>query len=169
MQIDEIRKLISYNRRTGEFTWKKRGEPSFDARFAGEKAGTTHISGRGRKSVAIKIGGKKYYAHILAWALVHGSWPTHEVDHIDHDTFNNRLSNLRHVTNVENKKNLPKSGSNTSGTTGVVWHTTTKRWRAVITVDKKRHYLGSFTRKSDAIQARKQANTQFGFHANHGK
>lgn len=169
MEIKEIRKLLKYNKHTGEFTWNARGVASFDTKYAGKVAGGRHVSGRGRESWAIKINGKKYYAHILAWAYVKGKWPEHEIDHKDHDTFNNRFRNLRQVTNSENKKNLPKRCDNSSGITGVFFCQSSSRWVACITVNRKKVYLGQFKEKKKAIEARMAANREYGFHRNHGK
>lgn len=45
--------------------------------------------------------------------------------------------------------------SNTSGTTGVCWDASVCLWKAYITLQGCRHYLGGFTKKEDAIEARK--------------
>lgn len=47
--------------------------------------------------------------------------------------------------------------NNTSGVPGVEWWKRKQRWRASICFKGKRHYLGSYTRFEDAVQARKQA------------
>lgn len=52
-------------------------------------------------------------------------------------------------------KRTPKN--NTSGTKGVVWDKSNKKWRAQITFKGKKHNLGYFTNKQDAINARKKA------------
>ena len=169
MQATELRNLLDYNKKTGEFTWKERGIPKFDTRFAGKTAGCKHVSGRGRESWAIKVNGKKYYAHILAWVYVTGEWPEFEIDHKDHDTFNNSFKNLRHVTNEENKKNMPKRADNSSGITGVFKCESSNRWVACITVKRKKVWLGQFKQKRDAVRARTDANVLYGYHRNHGK
>jgi hypothetical protein len=169
MEVKELKKLLKYDRKTGVFTWKPRGNPRFDTRFAGTVAGCEHTSGRGRKSWAIKLNGRKYYAHILAWAYVNGEWPEEEIDHVDHNTLNNRIRNLRHVTNAENKKNLPKRADNCSGVTGVYRCVSANRWVASIVVARKKVYLGQFREKTDAIAARLKANEKYGYHRNHGK
>ena len=138
MEIKQIKKLIDYNKHTGVFTWKPRGISSFDTKYAGKVAGCRHVSGRGRESWSIKINGKKYYAHILAWAY------------------------------AENKKNLPMRSDNTSGTTGVYYCRNSKRYIAFIYVDRKKKYIGQYKNKEDAVNARKEAQRVFGYHANHG-
>lgn len=53
------------------------------------------------------------------------------------------------------------SKRNTSGFKGVSWSTRDKRWLSYIRFQKKRHYLGSFTNKQDAINARKEAEKKY--------
>lgn len=45
-------------------------------------------------------------AHRVVFALHHNRWPKHEVDHINRDRQDNRPSNLRDVTHVENMQNI---------------------------------------------------------------
>jgi hypothetical protein len=91
------------------------------------------------------------------------------VDHIDGNGSNNRLSNLRVVTHQENMRNTKLSSRNTSGTIGVWWSLSSERWQAQIRVENKNLYLGRYTNKDDAIEARKAAEIKYGFHENHGR
>ena len=47
---------------------------------------------------------KPYRAHRVIWALVHGEWPEGQIDHINGVRDDNRLENLRVVTNQDNQK-----------------------------------------------------------------
>ena len=75
--------------------------------------------------------------------------------------YDNRKCNLRISTISDNAKNKPVSKNNTSGYTGVYWVRKTYKWAAVINVNKKRIYLGSFALKDDAIKARKAAEEKY--------
>ena len=57
------------------------------------------------------------------------------VDHINHDTLDNRLSNLRLATQKQNMYNQRTPKNNTSGYKGVVWHSQAQKWRPMIRVD----------------------------------
>lgn len=82
-------------------------------------------------------------------------------DHINHNTLDNRKCNLRSCTNSQNQMNAKMRSDNTSGTTGVIWHKATKRWRGQIKINQKHAYLGYFKNKQDAINARKEAEIKY--------
>lgn len=83
------------------------------------------------------------------------------VDHINHNKFDNRKKNLRIVTSQQNSYNRTIYSRNTSGTTGVSYAKTKKKWRATISVDKKWKHLGYFDKKEDAVKARKEAEEKY--------
>ncbi len=76
------------------------------------------------------------------------------VDHINGTKDDNRLVNLRLVTNREN---LSIEGRNKSGYTGVVWFSKTKRWGANIQLNGKRTFLGGFKTPEEASLAYQKA------------
>jgi len=90
------------------------------------------------------------------------------LDHIDGNGKNNKWSNLRCVTPLENNRNLRKASNNTSGFTGVCWHEPTKKWQARIVVNKKTKSLGLYLSVEEAAIVRKNAEAMLGFHPNHG-
>lgn len=115
------------------------------------------------------VDGKRYEAHRLIWLIVHGHWPTHVIDHEDQNNGNNRVENLRDVTHRKNCLNQKLHRTNTSGHTGVSWDKSKNRWTSQIMVHGKTIHLGAFKIKDDAINARKMAEIQHGFHQNHGR
>lgn len=165
MDIADWKKLLSYDPETGVFVWLSRSgnrSNSWNAKYAGRQAG-----GIDRPDGYIKIKGS--YAHRLAWAFVHGSWPLADIDHINGDKSDNRIANLREVDRKRNMRNAPRSSSNSSGITGVKWHARARKWQAQITVDGREVYLGLFASKKEAAIARKHAEKKHGFHPNHGR
>ena len=72
------------------------------------------------------------------------------IDHINKDTLDNRVCNLRMITHRENVSRT-KRGS--SKYTGVHWCNTGRRWHAKIQINKKRIHLGSFKNEIDAYNA----------------
>lgn len=82
-------------------------------------------------------------------------------DHINHNTFDNRKSNLRKATQKENARNAKVASNNTSGFTGICWDKNSSKWISYIRVDGRHKTLGYFTNKEDAVQARLEAEAKY--------
>jgi len=65
----------------------------------------------------VTLGGKYFYVHQLVARAFIGAPPTpyHEIAHFDGDTFNNRPSNLRWATSMENASDKRRHGTNGDG------------------------------------------------------
>ncbi len=75
------------------------------------------------------------------------------VDHINHDTLDNTLENLRICSSADNLKNQRKAKDNTSGHKGVNFDKRASKWRAQIMLNGKRKTLGYFSTIEDAAKA----------------
>lgn len=155
----EIRQCFKYDERTGEFErivyHTKKG-----------KAGVTCVEKLGY--LVINFRNKKYKAHRVAWFMYYGTQPNGEIDHINHDKRDNRIANLRLVDRIVQCQNKTTPLNNTSGVQGVKFHKRLNKFEAQITVNKERKYLGIFYSFDEAVSARKQAESLYGFHRNHG-
>lgn len=80
-----------------------------------------------------------------------------QVDHIDGDPLNNRKSNLRIVTNAQNRLNMKLNKRNTIGFKGVSICNKTGKFQARISIDKKQIYLGNFNSPEKAGEAYNKA------------
>lgn len=147
--------IFIYDCKTGVVSWKETG------RMAG------HINDRGYR--VIEYGNKRYKAHRIAWTLYHGNPPQGEIDHRNQDKADNRILNLCDTSCQGNMRNRSLQKNNTSGTTGVIWHSRDEKWIAKIKYNRKWVWLGAFTRKQDAIDARKIAEEVYGFSDIHGQ
>jgi len=78
------------------------------------------------------------------------------VDHINHDTLNNKRENLRNVTRTINNQNKTEK-VNSSGFSGVSWHKHTGKWQSRIMVNKNNIYLGLFSDIKEAGEAARKA------------
>lgn len=68
-----------------------------------------------------------------------------DVDHINHNTADNRKCNLRVVTRAENQQNKNGAVVNSkTGIRGVSWHTKGNKWRARFTKNGQEFHLGLF-------------------------
>lgn len=76
------------------------------------------------------------------------------VDHINRDPMDNRMANMRIVTNQQNNINKGMYKHNTSGYKGVTWDKSRNKWIAQISVDGKNIFLGRFECKEKAYEAR---------------
>ena len=172
-----LRKLLDYNPETGELIWKSRDcgmfasptrAPRMSAIWNKRKAGKRAASPTKWGYMRLKVLNADYQAHRVAWAIHYGEWPSDCIDHINHDRADNRIANLRSVTQAENAKNQTISRSNTSGVTGVRFAPREGKWIAQIKHHRRLHHLGTFAKFEDAVLCRKAAEQHFGFHPNHG-
>jgi len=104
------------------------------------------------KYIYIRCNGKQHYAHRLAWLYMYGYWPK-VVDHINGNTKDNRISNLREATLSQNQHNSIKPKNNTSGVKGVYFNKKSQKWMARVYVNYKCIYLGTFKNIEDAKQS----------------
>ena len=74
------------------------------------------------------------------------------VDHINHDTLDNRKSNLRCCSQSLNMANASLRADSKSGYKGVSWHTQKNKWTARIHVNGKGLHLGLFDSAHDAAR-----------------
>lgn len=173
--IEKLRARIDYDPLTGIMLRKPRSRDEFkadrffknwNARFCGKIA--TSILKTGYSSV--QLDSQNWLAHRVAFAIYHGRWPDGQIDHINGIRSDNRIENLREVSNSENSKNTGIRKNNSSGVVGVRFapKNTGHPWVAVIKTDYQTVYLGSFVDKDSAVKARKLAEIEYGYHKNHG-
>ena len=77
-----------------------------------------------------------------------------EVDHINLNTLDNRMCNLRIVTHQQNQCNQPVQKNNTSGVSGVSYYPPRKKYRARIKIGQHEIHLGYYEVFEQAVQAR---------------
>ena len=141
----DVQDLLSYDSESGIFQWKKKRRGISTSKQLGTCNGFGYLR--------ITVLGKSYYAHRLAWFYVHGEWPI-QIDHINGIKGDNRISNLRACSDLQNMQNKIKSQSNSkSKVLGVSWHKKAKKWQAHICIYKERKYLGLFSSIGEANKA----------------
>lgn len=157
---EQIKKLLDYDAETGIFVWKERNNKAFNTHYAGKVAG--RFDKKGYVSIDVKPVKVHCLAHRLAWIYVHGVNPT-ELDHINKDKSDNRISNLREVEHINNSRNYNLRKDSLSGVNGVCFHKRYKAWRARIKVNYKCIHLGMFQTFDEAVNARYEAEQRYGF------
>lgn len=153
-----LREALDYDPATGILTWRERPAHHFSSseRAAANNtmfADRTVALNAGKRYPAICIHYKKYSAHRIIWKWMTGEDPPHEIDHIDGDGANLRWSNLRTATRKQNTKNIRMRKDNRQGFKGVHADRNGRRFWAMIQVDRKQHYLGSFGTAEEAHAA----------------
>jgi len=148
LTADRVSHLLHYDPDSGLFTWKQSRRGASKDSVAGYKTPRGYI--------LIRVDGQQHYAHRLAWLVTHGEWPCLELDHIDRDPSNNRLVNLRAVTHSVNLRNQVQ-GRGVSQYLGVTFQ---GRWRANLTINGNRKFLGYFDSEGEAHQAYLSAKSQ---------
>lgn len=146
LSVSEVRRVLSYDPLTGCFMWVVR--PSNFVKMETE-AGRITPNGYRR----ITVFGREYYAHRLAWFWCFGEWPPEFLDHINGDTLDNRILNLRPASNSQNQGNSSKQINNKTGYKGVSYKKKDKRFQATIRHDGKTVFLGLFTHAEQAHEA----------------
>lgn len=153
--------ILTYDADTGLFRWKV----SQGRAVAGAIVGTRFSKGYLR----FKTGGHHYFLHRVAWMMTYGRWPDGFIDHINGNTSDNRISNLRECSMSENICNQKVRSDSGTGMKGVNYRKNDQRYVAYVNKDGKRHYLGSFVNAEDAYSAATKARSDLhGEFARHG-
>ena len=113
----------------GKLIWKRRprshfnsdrGWNSFNTNYAYREAGCVFRRSGRPERFTIGINGKRYLRHRLIWIFHNGDIPDDLIiDHINGDTLNDQIENLRLVTLEINANNSKQRKDNRSGVTGV--------------------------------------------------
>ena len=140
LTFEEATKLFRYS--DGHLYWAIPGPK----RNINAMAGHTDRSGYTR----IMIAGKMYLAHRIIWLIHNGSWPCQSIDHIDGDTRNNRIENLRDVSHSSNMRTAVAKHDNKTGTRGISYDPRVGSY--ILRLQGK--YLGSFSSLTEANKAR---------------
>lgn len=143
---DELKEILSYNPKTGIFIRIGSRYPKNNGKVAGSPNNDGYI--------LIKIQGKKYKAHRLAWFYVTGEQP-YEVDHKNRKKDDNKFKNLRPADDSKNSANSVRF--NSLGFKGVAKVAKSMKFQASICVNYKTIYLGVFDTEEEAHEAYKKA------------
>lgn len=108
--VEYLRSVLDYNKETGIFTWKRRGDavnPSptdraFNARYEGTRAG--HVVTRNHRQIS--LAGGDYLESRLAIKMVLGREPIELVVHKNGNSLDNRFDNLFEVSYSDRGKRV---------------------------------------------------------------
>jgi hypothetical protein len=144
LTAQRAKELLEY-RDDGTFVWIKGGRGIRPSRLAGSRNGDGYIQ--------ICVDGVMYMAHRMAWLCAHGEWPKGQIDHINGNPADNRMENLRDVSNSVNQQNQ-RRGWGSSGLLGVTHYASKGRWGAsILPPGEKRRFLGLYDTPEEAHAA----------------
>lgn len=153
-QEGELKELIflknhlNYDPCSGSILWKK--AVNYHSETEGKEAGRL-VNGY----LTFQIGGRKYRNHRVAWLFSFGYWPE-IIDHINGDTLDNRLCNLRNVTRLENAQNHSKIKKTRDGLPLGVKALKSGNYQARASCGGQCYALGSFKTPEQAHERYKQ-------------
>lgn len=167
--------MVKYDPDTGVMTWLHKSDGAKDsarwnARYAEKECGT--IDDKGYRRILFRFEKDRTFkirCHRLAWFIVHGVMPTWEIDHINQNKLDNRITNLRDVPKELNQRNGTRKSNNTSGVTGVTWHKQRGKWCAQASVGGKHYHIGLFEKLTEAETAARKFRVEHEFTENHGR
>jgi hypothetical protein len=139
---ERLKEILSYDPATGEF-YAKLGPRTRTGNPCG------HVDKNGYRR--IRVDGRRYLAHRLAWFYVHGTWPAEHIDHINGEGDDNRIANLRPASRAQNRAN--NRGWGKSGLKGAHYNRFRNYWQAYIKINGRSHWLGRFDSREDAHAA----------------
>jgi len=141
--MDDINNHIKYEPETGKLYW------IYGRKKIKENDEVGHVRADGY--IRLKYNGKSYYAHKIAWLLYYGYWPQGIVDHINGIKSDNRINNLRNVSQKENCQNRIEHRQ--GKLLGTHYNKKFNNWQSFITFNGKKKHLGCFDTEQKAHEA----------------
>jgi hypothetical protein len=136
---------IHYDPETGDLRWKRAQN---SRSVVGNPCGSINLRGY----VALKFRGTRYQAHRVAYFIMTGEQPG-EIDHVDRNRANNAWRNLRSVPHAVNMLNRDAPlGKYARGVSRHNWG-----YRAIVSRDNQRKYIGTFATVEEASAAYREA------------
>jgi hypothetical protein len=138
---EEVQYYFTYE--NGKLYWKNITRNSIKV---GDPAGHSN-----NRYYVVGINKSTYLIHRLIYIYFNGEIPPGMyIDHIDGNSFNNNIENLRLCTLSQNQYNSKKSKANTSGIKGVSWNIEKKKWKCKCLVNRKPYHLGYYNDINEA-------------------
>lgn len=143
--LSELRRRYDYDPARGCFLWKS--PPRHVRKAPGED-----VCGQGSQRYAsVRIVGHRFKVHRLIWLWHKGTYPVGDIDHINGNTKDNRIENLRIATSAQNAAN--RFRKNTYGVGVEIAQDGKFVARITIPGTKRKIYLGRYETTKEAAAA----------------
>jgi len=143
---DLIRELFDYHK-DGHLVWKV---PISRSTKKGDRVTYQNTMGY----VVVFIENKPYYAHRIIWLWHHGYVPENNLDHINRNKSDNRIENLREVSQQCNMRNSKTNTRNKTGVKGISYDDSREKYVAQIRAFGKNCNLGRHSDFNEAVLTR---------------
>ena len=104
----------------------------------------------------VRFRNKSHLEHRLIFLYHHGFLPK-TIDHIDNNSKNNKIENLREATRCQNAWNMKTPITNTTGVKGVWYDKARNKWYAEFKTNGIKNYVGRFDTIEEAESKLKEA------------
>jgi hypothetical protein len=145
MTQESLRQFVEYDPEAGTFTYLKRSRSDL-------AVGVAAVVKQGAYT-RVTIKGKRYRACRLAWLYMTGSWPAHEIDHINGERHDDRFVNLRDVPRAVNQQNRRTAARSNKASGLLGAHRNKNGWAAHIHVGGRTRHIGQFRTPEEAHEA----------------
>ena len=142
----KVKEYLKYE--DGHLWWKKKSHPMSRVTM-GNRAGKHTPKGY----IVVTLLGRNYLEHRLIWLYHCGEWPEDQLDHINGVRDDNRIENLRQVTNQQNQFNKKSANGSSSQYKGVYWNKNSGKWHSRCQTRGSNKHLGFFDCELEAAKA----------------
>lgn len=166
---EEAHRLFEY--KDGVLYWKERPRSDFKTEGRHEhwnkRYSYKQVGSCAGIYVNVSINKIRHQVHRIIFLMQHGYLPK-VVDHINGNTQDNRIENLRAATHTENQRNSKIGKNSSSKVKNVVWHKQRQKWSVRLIIDKKSKSFGLYDDIELAdLVAHEARNKYFGSFARH--
>jgi hypothetical protein len=134
-----LKSILSYNPETGI--------------FCNIKTNKIYTKNTRQGYVQIAIKRKIHYAHRLAWLYINGCLPSKNIDHINGIRDDNRISNIRDISQAGNMQNQIKARIDNKSTGLLGAYSYRDQFTSAIQINGKQIHLGHFKTAEEAHNA----------------
>lgn len=156
--LEYLRTRLEVDIASGRVTWLDATKQHVG--LVGQEAGSPRPNQSGKQYWHVKVDGKPIKRSHIVFLFATGQWPALQVDHINGNSLDDRFTNLREATQMQNAWNH-KGRAKASDCPMGVRRLPSGRFQARIAVNKKQVPIGTYETQDQAEQAYQQKRKEF--------